>query len=69
VLWTATNATFEPRLFRYMNDRSLRSAAHAIPLPKPKPRAMGEHFVVPSIGSRDVACAERPSIRGFEHFL
>jgi len=24
---------------------------------------------VPSIGSRDVACAERPNIRRFEHFL
>jgi hypothetical protein len=28
-----------------------------------------EHFVVPSIGSRDVACAEWPNIRRFEHFL
>jgi hypothetical protein len=30
---------------------------------------MREHFVVPSIGSRDVACAEWPNIRRFEHFL
>jgi hypothetical protein len=28
-----------------------------------------EHFVVPSIRSRDVACAEWPNIRRFEHFL
>ena len=30
---------------------------------------MCEHFVVPPIGSRDVACAERSNIRRFEHFL
>jgi hypothetical protein len=30
---------------------------------------MSEHFVVPAIGSRDVACAERSNIRRFEHFL
>jgi len=38
-------------------------------LPQPEPRAMREHFIVPSIGSRDVACAEWPNIRRFEHFL
>src|ERR1017187_2473873 len=46
-----------------------RTATDAIPLPEPKPRAVREHFVVPSVGSRDVACAERPNIRRFEHFL
>jgi hypothetical protein len=30
---------------------------------------MCEHFVVPSIGSGDVACAQWPTIRRFEHFL
>jgi hypothetical protein len=30
---------------------------------------MREHFVMPSIGSRDVAWAEWPCIRRFEHFL
>ena len=30
---------------------------------------MGEHLVVPSIGSRDVACAEWSNVRGLEHFL
>jgi len=30
---------------------------------------MREHLIVPSIGSRDVAWAERPYIRRFEHFL
>jgi hypothetical protein len=44
------------------------SAANSELLPQPKPRAMREHFVVPSIGSRDVACAEWPNIRRFEHF-
>jgi hypothetical protein len=31
------------------------SAAEPITLPQPKPRAMREHFVVPSICSREVA--------------
>ena len=44
------------------------SAAEAIPLPKAKPRALREHFVVPSIRRGDVACAEWPNIRRFEHF-
>jgi hypothetical protein len=30
---------------------------------------MREHFVVPSIRSREIACAEWPNIRRFEHFL
>jgi hypothetical protein len=30
---------------------------------------MREHFVVPAIRSRDVACAEWPDVRRFEHFL
>ena len=30
---------------------------------------MREHFVVPSIRSRDVACTQGPYIRSFEHFL
>jgi hypothetical protein len=38
-------------------------------LPEPKPRAVREHFIVPAIGGRDVACAEWPNIRRFEHFL
>jgi hypothetical protein len=45
------------------------SATDAISLPKPKPRAMREHFVVSSIRRTDVACAEWPNIRRFEHFL
>jgi ferredoxin/flavodoxin---NADP+ reductase len=48
---------------------SLRSATDAISLPQPKPRAMCERFVVPLIRSRDVAWAEWPYIRRFEHFL
>jgi hypothetical protein len=47
----------------------LTSATNPVLLPKTKPWAMREHFVVPSIGSRDVACAEWPDIRRFEHFL
>ena len=56
-------------LFPQLDYRRFRSATDAIPLPEPEPRAMREHFVVPSIGSRDVACAEWPNIRRFEHFL
>ena len=48
---------------------SFRSAANPKLLPKAKPRAVREHFVMPSIGSRDVACAQRSNVRRFEHFL
>ena len=47
----------------------LRSAADAKMLPQPEPRAISEHLVVPSIGGSDVAGAEWPNVRGFEHFL
>jgi hypothetical protein len=47
----------------------LKSATDAITLPNPEPRALREHFVVPSIGSRDVAWAEWPYIGRVEHFL
>jgi hypothetical protein len=40
-----------------------RAAANPILLPKPKPRTMREHVVVPSIRSRDVACVQRSGIR------
>ena len=30
---------------------------------------MRKHFIVPSIRSREVACAEWPDIRRFEHLL
>ena len=30
---------------------------------------MREHFIVPSVRSRDVACAEWSNVRRFEHFL
>jgi hypothetical protein len=46
-----------------------RSAANPEMLPQPKPRAMREHFVVPSIRRRDVASAEWPDIWRFEHFM
>ena len=39
------------------------SAANPTLLPQPKPRATGEHFVVRSIGSRDVAGARRSGVR------
>ena len=38
-------------------------------MPNPEPRTLREHFVVPSIRSRDVACAEWSYIRRFEDAL
>jgi hypothetical protein len=55
-----------------LNPRSafgFTSAANPEMLPQPKPRAVREHLVVSPIRSREVACAERPNIRRFEHFL
>ena len=46
-----------------------RAAANSITLPKSKPRTVREQIVVPLICSREVACAEWPNIRRFEHFL
>jgi len=40
-----------------------RSATDAVSLPQPEPRAICEHFVVPSIGSRDIAGAQRSGVR------
>ena len=47
----------------------LGSATDAIPLPEAKPRAVCEQLVVPSIRSRQIACAEWSNVRRFEHFL
>ena len=52
-----------------LNHRSLDPATDAIPLPKSKPRAMREHFVVPPIQSFEVSRIQRPDVRGLEHFL
>lgn len=49
--------------------RRPRSAADAKLLPQPEPRAVRQHFIVPSICSRDVACAEWSNVRRFEHLL
>ena len=45
------------------------STAEAIPLPKTKPRALREDFVVPSIRSREVARAQRSIVRRCEDAL
>src|SRR5271165_239423 len=55
--------------FPQSKHRGLGSTADPIPLPKLKPRAVHKLFVVPAIGSRNVACAEWPNIGRFEHFL
>ena len=47
----------------------LTSAANSELLPQPKPRAMREHFVVPSIGSREVARPQRSCVRHCEDAL
>src|SRR3954463_11815863 len=49
--------------------RRLDSAANSISLPNLKPRATCEPFVVPPVRSRNVALAEWPYVRRFEHFL
>ena len=56
-------------LFGQLDYRSLRSAADAVMLPQLEPRTMRQHFIVPSVRSRDVACAEWSNVRSFEHFL
>jgi hypothetical protein len=38
-------------------------ATDAIPLPKPEPRAVREHFAVPSIRSREIVSAHRSGVR------
>ena len=43
-----------------------RSAAKPALLPKPKPRAMREHFVVPSIRGGEVALIQRSGVRRCE---
>jgi hypothetical protein len=45
------------------------SAANSVLLPKPKPRAMREPFVVPPIRSREIAPAERSGVRHREDSL
>jgi hypothetical protein len=47
----------------------LSATTNSVVLPDAKPRALRQLFVVSSIGSRNVACAEGPNIRCFEHFL
>ena len=52
--------------FTQLYDWGLGSATDPIPLPKAKPRTMREHFVVPSIRSREVAWAQRSVVRHSE---
>jgi hypothetical protein len=70
------NAVFEgwntrPNFRKERRERKTRSqpAADAILLPELKPRAVGQQLIVPSICGRDVAGAERPGVRHFEHLL
>jgi hypothetical protein len=68
-LATQVHLNFGLRLFGRVEHRRLGSATDAVLLPKLKPRAVREHFVVASIRRRDVAYAEWSNIRRFEHFL
>ena len=55
-----------------LNPRSVfgfTSAANPEVLPQPKPRAVGQRFVVPPIRSREIACVQRPSVRHCEDAL
>jgi virginiamycin B lyase len=49
--------------------RGFGSATDAKMLPQPKPRAVRQILIVPSIGSRDVRRTQRSDVRRFEHFL
>src|ERR1039457_2019966 len=62
----ATNLALD---FAKPEGRRLCPATEARPSPKTKPRAIRQHFIVSSIGSRDVACAQWPDIWRFENFL
>jgi hypothetical protein len=48
--------------FPLVGARELGAATDAIPLPQPKPRAMGERLIVSPIRSRDVASAQRSCV-------
>jgi hypothetical protein len=52
--------------FAYPEFRRLISATYAIALPHFKPRALCQLLIVPSIGSRNVAGAQRPRVRPCE---
>ena len=55
--------------FRQLQSWSPGSAADAEIVPQPKPRAVRQLFIVPSIGSRDIGRAKWPYVRCIEHFL
>ena len=46
-----------------------RAAGNAVLLPKPKPRAVREHLVVPSIDSPEVTRGQRSGVRQGEDAL
>src|SRR5437899_6296498 len=47
----------QPSRRRFKESNVSRTAADAVPMPKPKPRAMRVQLVVPSIRSREVTWA------------
>ena len=55
--------------FAQSEQWGFRAAADAVSLPKLEPGAMREHFIVPSIRSREVAWAQRSRIRRHEQPL
>ncbi len=54
---------------RQSDYRSLGTAANPVLPPKAKPRAVREHFVMPSIRSREVVRTQRSSVRLCEDAL
>lgn len=63
LVWCGSNPSGDLALdFPKPNRRRLATAADAVALPEAKPRAMREPLIVPSIGSQDIARAERPGI-------
>jgi hypothetical protein len=55
--------------FTQLNDWGLGSATDAVPLPKPKPRAVGLLLIVSPIRSREIACAQRSRVGHHEDAL
>ena len=56
-------------LLGQLKSWSFGSAAYAIVLPQLEPGAIGEGFVVPSVGRGDIARREGPGVRSFEHLF
>jgi hypothetical protein len=65
--WNPGNLTLLSLSLR--EHRILGPATDTKILPQPEPGTVGEGLIMPSIRSRDIACADGPDVRCLEHFL